>query len=340
MMLKLEIIKLFLMLTIINLIIIQFFEPIKKFFNIFDKPDKIRKFHLKKVSILGGFLIYFNILISCLFLFLFEQKELLFNFSQTKFVIFIFILSLIFILGYYDDKYLIAPNSKLVILTIILLSFVYLNPEFILHKIRFSFLSNEIELKKFSIIFTILCLLLFINAFNMLDGINLQTGFYSLIIIFFFISLNKNLFFLATLFISLIFYLFLNFKNKTFLGDGGTYLLSFVFSLFFINNYNLNLIFADHALIFMLYPGLEIIRLFFFRLIINKHPFSADRNHLHHYLVQKVGYFKTFLVIQFVIIFPIILFLSNFIFFAFFFGISSYFLILFNFRPKNRKVKK
>ena len=339
-MLKLEIIKLFLFLIIINLIIIQFFEPIKKFFNIFDKPDKIRKFHLKKISILGGFLIYFNILVSSLFLFFFEQKELLFNFSQTKYVIFISILSLIFILGYYDDKYLIDPNSKLVILTIILLSFVYLYPEFILHKIRFSFLSNEIELKSFSIIFTILSLLLFINAFNMLDGINLQIGFYSLIIIFFFISFNKNLFFLTTIFISLIFYLFLNFKNKTFLGDGGTYLLSFIFSLFFINNYNLNLIFADQALIFMLYPGLEIIRLFFFRLIINKHPFSADRHHLHHYLIQKVGYFKTFLVIQFLIIFPIILFLSNFKFFAFFFGIFSYFFVFFNFRSKKEKVKK
>lgn len=194
-MIKVEIIKLFLFLIITNLIIIKFFEPIKIFFNIFDKPDKIRKFHLKKVSILGGFLIYFNIVASSLFLLFFEQKELLFNFSQTKFVVFISVLSLVFILGYYDDKYLIAPNSKLVILTIILLSFVYLYPEFILHKIRFSFLSNEIELKKFSIIFTILCLLLFINAFNMLDGINLQIGFYSLIIIFFLFHSIKIYFF-------------------------------------------------------------------------------------------------------------------------------------------------
>jgi UDP-GlcNAc:undecaprenyl-phosphate GlcNAc-1-phosphate transferase len=163
----------------------------------------------------------------------------------------------------------------------------------------------------------------------MLDGINLQAGVYAIINLIYFFTFNKNLFFLTIIFISVLFYLLLNYKNKTFLGDGGAYLLSFIISLFFIHYYNSNYIFADHILIFMIYPGLEIIRLFVLRLIKKRHPFSADRNHLHHYLIKKIGFIKTFLIIQFLIVVPIIIYFYNFKFFAFFFGFITYLFIVF-----------
>ena len=122
----------------------------------------------------------------------------------------------------------------------------------------------------------------------------------------------------------MIFYLVLNYKNRTFLGDGGAYLLSFILSLFFINRYNSNYIFADHVLIFMLYPGLEIIRLFFLRLLKNHHPFRADREHLHHYLLKKYSFFVTFFFIQFLIVVPIFLYFCNFKILSFIYGIFAY----------------
>ena len=66
----------------------------------------------------------------------------------------------------------------------------------------------------FSYFFTILCFLLFINALNMFDGINLQVGCYSLIVCIILISngifsdLNLILIF------SLLIFLFYNYKNK------------------------------------------------------------------------------------------------------------------------------
>ena len=327
-MLKIEIIKLIFFLIIINLSIYFFFSYIENYYNIFDHPDKIRKFHARKISVLGGLLIYFNILTSTLFLYILGINEFLFSFSEFKFFIFLFFLSIMFFLGLYDDKFTIYPNNKLIILSVILLCFFLLFPQFLVNEIKFSFLQTTIQLKSFSLIFTIICFLLFINAFNMLDGINFQVGFYTIINLLYFFIFKSDLFFLTIISISVVFYLFLNYKQKTFLGDGGSYLLSFILACFFLNKYNSNSIYADNILIFMLYPGLEIIRLFFLRLIKNKHPFSADRNHLHHYLIKKIGFLKTFLSIQILIFLPIIFFSFDLKIFAFLFGILSYFLIV------------
>lgn len=333
-MVELEIIKLTFFLIIINFSIFTFYRYIESFIKIFDSPDKIRKFHIKKISVLGGLLVYFNILASTLFLFISGKKAWLFNFTEFKFIIFIIFLSFVFFLGLYDDKFKISPNNKLIILSLILLIFLFVYPEFLVNVIKFSFLQTTIQLKSFSLFFTLICFLLFINAFNMLDGINLQVGFYTAINLLYFFTFNQDILFLTTIFIPIVFYLLLNYKNKTFLGDGGAYLLSFILSCFFLKNYNSNYILADNILIFMLYPGLEIIRLFFLRLINNRHPFSADRNHLHHYLIQKIGFLKTFLVIQFLMAIPIILYLCNLKIFAFFFGIIGYLLIIYFFNLK------
>ena len=103
----------------------------------------------------------------------------------------------------------------------------------------------------------------------MFDGINLQSSFYSLFIFFNFIFFINSLL-INIIVISLIFFSYLNFKNKTFLGDSGSLLLAFIISYFFINLYNLDYInYADKICIFMLIPGLDLIRLFVIR-IFNK----------------------------------------------------------------------
>ena len=79
-MVGLVVIKLIIFLIIINLSFFTFYNYIESFLNIFDIPDKIRKFHLKKISVLGGFFIYFNILASTFFLLILGEKNWLFNF--------------------------------------------------------------------------------------------------------------------------------------------------------------------------------------------------------------------------------------------------------------------
>ena len=58
----------------------------------------------------------------------------------------------------------------------------------------------------------------------------------------------------------------LNFLNKSFLGDSGTLLISFILSFIFIKLFNNQIILnSDEILIYMLIPGIDMIRLFFLK---------------------------------------------------------------------------
>ena len=142
----------------------------------------------------------------------------------------------------------------------------------------------------------------------MFDGINLQSSFYSLIIFLSISFLYINLFFVNMMIIVLIFFSYLNFINKSFLGDSGTLLLSFIISYIFIKSYNQDLIkYADQIVLFMIIPGLDLMRLFILRIFNKKSPLSADRKHLHHILIEKYSLTKTLAIIIILILMPLIL---------------------------------
>ena len=216
--------------------------------------------------------------------------------------------TLIFILGFVDDKLNLRPNLKFLILIIIIFLQLYLDNNLILDKIKLSFLKEEFFLKNFKLIFSIFCFVVFLNALNMFDGINLQSSIYSLLIfsciIFFYIfSLIVSI-----LIISMIAFSYLNYKNKTFLGDSGSLLLGYLISYFFISLYNQNyIIYADQVVLYMIIPGLELIRLFIIRILEKKNPLNSDRNHLHHLLLSKYTLEKTLIILIFLLCYPIIL---------------------------------
>jgi hypothetical protein len=141
----------------------------------------------------------------------------------------------------------------------------------------------------------------------MFDGINLQAGVYSFLIFFIFLINNVlpllSIFFLVILF----FYIILNYLNKIFLGETGCVLISYYISYFFIKSYNIEKVFfADQIILYLLFPGLDLFRLFFYRIINKKNPFVADANHLHHYLLKMYEPAKVFIIIFLAYALPII----------------------------------
>ena len=48
-------------------------------------------------------------------------------------------------------------------------------------------------------------------------------------------------------------------------------------------------------------------RLFTIRLLKQKHPFSADNNHLHHLLLKKFSYYEVIIINQLIIFIPVLL---------------------------------
>ena len=91
----------------------------------------------------------------------------------------------------------------------------------------------------------------------MIDGINCQFAIYiSVLIIYIYQQSNNSIIYLLP---CLIIFIVLNFYNKSFIGDGGSYFLSFLVGLLFIDLYNKNLIFSDEVFIAMSYPGYDMI---------------------------------------------------------------------------------
>jgi UDP-GlcNAc:undecaprenyl-phosphate GlcNAc-1-phosphate transferase len=301
--------NLLILLIISNVPIIFFLDKIIKKFNINDKSDGIRKFQKNPIALFGGSIFFYNI-----FLIIFIEKIVDLNFindftfsTNRELIAFGVGLFSFFMIGLYDDKYNLNPYKKIALSTLAILLVINLDQNVIIRELDFSFFDHTIELRSFSYFFTILCFLLFINALNMFDGINLQVGCYSLIVCIILISngifsdLNLILIF------SLLIFLFYNYKNKIYLGDSGVYLLAFLFSYFFINSHNNSEIFlADEIFVIMFLPGVDMLRLFLTRVTNGKNPFEADSNHLHHLLLKKYSPKFAFCFSQIIILICII----------------------------------
>ncbi len=308
--------------SLMNIFLIIYFSKIKFFHLNIDKPDNLRKIHKIPVSLAGGTLIILNLTIFWL-LINFDIKllnnEIFFN-DKNSLNIFMLISYSIFFLGFFDDKLNISANIKFIISLIIIIALIYLDTEIILNNIKFSFYEKNFVLNSYNIFFSVFCFLVFLNAFNMFDGINLQSSSYSILIFLCILFFYANTLLIKILLISLVSFSYLNYKNKAFLGDSGSLLIAFIVSYIFIKLYNLEFInYSDEIVIYMLIPGLDLIRLFVIRILKKRSPLSADRLHLHHVLISRFSQNKSLGLILSIISLPIIL---NF------FGMNNFFTII------------
>ena len=322
---------------VINLILFLYINKISKFLKLYDYPDNNRKIHKSKVPLIGGIYFFINIT----FYLILENFVLVDQtyFSNKREIISIYFGGLIFFLmGVYDDKNNLNPNTKLILSIFAIFISISLSNKFIVNDLNFLFYEKQINLDKFSIPFTIFCILVFLNAFNMIDGINGLSISYFLICTFYLLFISIwNLFFIILIICS-IFFLYYNFKNKIFLGDSGSLLLGFILALIFIKSYNEDKILADQIIILMILPGIDLLRVAISRILKKKHAFEPDRNHLHHILMKKFNNFSSYILITTIILTASMLSLYIRNDFINLIGISLilaiYFLIINNFKSK------
>ena len=258
---------------------------IKKF-NIYDNPSK-NTVHKKKTSLIGGTILFINI-----FLFLIYSKINFLDYfiSNKEFISFFIIISGFYVVGLYDDKYKLSPLTRIILMSFILYVSMTLNHSFQISKIDFSFINNRIYLNDLSIFLSIICVLIFTYALNIYLLSTFEV-FYLIIII------------------CLLFLFSLNLKNKIFLGDSGIYILGAFISWVIIAEYNKQSIkfFADDIFILMMIPGLDFIRVFMIRISKGRNPFLGDKNHLHHLMINKFGFLKSYLFTVFLYLSPLLL---------------------------------
>ena len=318
-------------LILINCIFLLFFSFIEKKINIFDYPNK-KKIHSKKISSLGGVIFLLNIIIYLIYVYIYQPTSFgnIFGFS-SDISNFIFIISILFLffLGIIDDKIDLPASIRFLILVIIIGINLSINQQINISTIKLSFY-DPFLINNYSFFWTLLCFLLLINAFNFFDGINLQIS--GLIFAFCLFFIIKNIFynfFIAIIIVNL-FFIYLNYKSKTFLGNNGSFFLPFLFGALFISAYNnSNEIYSDEIVILMLIPGMDLLRLFFQRILKKKNPFKGDKEHIHHYLMKNYSTNLSAFIIQLMIWVPFILFqLYGSFLLAFIIQVCSYIFII------------
>jgi UDP-N-acetylmuramyl pentapeptide phosphotransferase/UDP-N-acetylglucosamine-1-phosphate transferase len=145
-------------------------------------------------------------------------------------------------------------------------------------------------------------ILLLINSFNLIDGVDGLAASLGLIACLFFgiIFFMNNILLYAVLSFAmcgaLIAFLLYNFPPaKIFMGDSGSTIIGLmcaILSIKFIENPSIQSSFNSNAVPaiafgFLLIPLMDVLRVFTLRIVKKQSPLTPDRNHLHHLLQNK-----------------------------------------------------
>ncbi len=260
---------------------------------LYDVPDD-RKKHATRISPLGGMAIFGGMIISFVFCTAHIPNPALNSVLVALFVL--------FITGVKDDLYPLVPYKKmlgqiLAVLIVVVQGDIRLESFYGLFDVHLLPYAVSVGL---SLVF----FLGIINSFNFIDGINglssslgvLVSATYAL----WFYYLNEPLFLILSLAIlgAQLAFLRYNLVNaKIFMGDSGSMILGFLAALLTIYFLQANeraeevvlrkidaMVFAFAVIII---PVLDTLRVVLFRIfVLKRSPFTADRNHIHHTLLD------------------------------------------------------
>jgi len=271
-------------------IAIKFFKPVAIEVGLVDKPNE-RKLHAGHIPLIGGISIFIAVLMASL-LWLPNTLELRMYLIASAMMVFI---------GALDDKFDLKVRIRIIGQLIVASLMIYGVGGYI-SNLGNLFSLGDVSLGPVGIIFTYVSIIVVINAFNMVDGIDgligsLSINTFTSIAILFIISGQTDYIsyplILATAIIPyLIFNLGLSTKvKKIFMGDAGSMFIGLsVIWLLTMGTQNDQASFRPvTALWICAIPLMDMLALVVRRYKNGKSPFKPDRDHLHH-ILQRVGY--------------------------------------------------
>tara|TARA_B100001248_G_C27361218_1_gene446609 strand:- start:12 stop:1064 length:1053 start_codon:yes stop_codon:yes gene_type:complete len=220
-------------------------------------------------------------------------------YSSTELFLYILGGVIMTIVGFYDDIKEMRSSFKL-IMQIFVFFIISFADNSLINSLHGLFGIYELSYIQ-SILFSLFVFVVIINSINLIDGID---GLSSTITLFyltitsFYCFVNDYYFsgLLLSFCSSLIVFIFFNYSKskKIFLGDTGSLGLGFTVALITLgwlnSNHQLaNTLPLNHSLFLVLmlsYPLLDVIRVFTIRTLRGKSFMTADRNHIHHKLID------------------------------------------------------
>lgn len=279
-----------------------------------DVPGEARKLHARRVPTIGGIIIFASILFAfALWLPIGENipyEALLERSYDLKYLTAALII--LFFIGVKDDIIGVSPIKKL--LALVFVGFILV----IMGDFRISNFNGLLGLYQIpywaSVLLSFFVYIVIVNAFNLIDGVDGLAASQGLIIslfftCWFFLMGNQTLTLLsAVLAGALLGFLFFNFSPaKIFMGDSGSMTIGVIVSLlaiWLINKDNSNMIFPFDqlrtplvAMALLAYPLTDTLRIFTIRTLEGKSPFTADKNHIHHKMLEN-GFTHTQIVLS------------------------------------------
>jgi len=284
---------------ITSFLVVIFFTPslikVAELKNLTDTPDALRKLHKRSVPTIGGIIIYAGTLFAyALWLPTDDASEFKYIVTTTL---------LMFFVGVKDDIIGTAPMKKLAAHILCALIIV------IMANIRIKSLHGIFGLYEIpywaSIFLSLFTIIVIINAFNLIDGIDglaAGIGFIAAMAFGTWFLLIKDLVMACMAFAlagGLLAFLYYNFSPaKIFMGDSGSLTIGLIMSILAIKLIEFDTFtkilpirqFTKPvlAIAFLIYPLVDTLRIFVYRALNGLSPFNADRNHIHHRL-QDVG---------------------------------------------------
>lgn len=264
--------------------------------NLMDEPGD-RSAHKDTTPTLGGVAIFASTLIGY---FLWENvgEGPLMHLTVVGLV-------LLFFLGVKDDILVLSPLKKMLV-QIGCAGLLIVGADLRLDNFFGIFGWHEIPYL-ISVPLTVFVFIALINAMNLIDGIDGLAGGIGLIASAMFgawFYLNKQ-YALASMCASvagaLLGFLRFNFSrtSKIFMGDTGSLIVGFLLTVFAVKFIHLNVTYRFEAnayfsapilaIVVLVVPIFDTLRVFIIRLLSKKDPFTADKNHMHHLIIAQ-GY--------------------------------------------------
>ena len=259
---------------------------------LFDMPDA-RKVHFAPITPLGGLGIFAGFIFGSLLTLHFTQYADLQYFIAASFVI--------FFLGLKDDILVISPVKKFI--GQVLAAFIIIYYGNIQIRSMHGFFGLYQLPEMFSLLLTYFAVIVVINSFNLIDGVDGLAGTLGLLssvifgLYFQYIGMSPYAVMAFALAGSLLAFLIFNFQPaKIFMGDTGSLLIGTINAILVIKFINVANtadvsfpIAASPAVGFtiLMVPLLDTLRVFGIRIFHRRSPFSPDRNHIHHLLLDR-----------------------------------------------------
>ena len=286
-----------------------------------DDPNH-RSSHKRKTPTLGGVSFFFTLIFTLFFIRSWQ------NFDEAIYLI--PSLTILFIVGLKDDLVVLSPGSKL-IAQVLATAFVIANPSFTIESLNGFLNIFEIPYYLYFVLAAFL-LLTIINSYNLIDGIDGLASIVGIVIMIIYTTifyLSKEYFFaLISISANACLMAFFGFNvssdKKIFMGDTGSLIIGFIISVLTLKFLALKpeayeglpFLLENAPLIaisILIVPLFDTARVFAIRIANKKGPFSPDRNHVHHVLIDFwglshkqasfiIGCFNIMFVILFVIL--------------------------------------